>query len=238
MWIFARDHPGFVLTFLAITISGVGIYHEVMLLLEFGLNYFEYADPSDFLVAAGKTLVLIATNAELKGPTIIIILMPFFMWLQVYAIRKGLIKEETEKEEKERKEDKEEKQRKKPSKFEQWYKSLFIHRFGLIVAIISAASYWELLNVAADTALNSAERIKEGKADKLLIELRRPERTTPGKWSVQSLHAITSTNQYLFYYERNKAGINDREPPNETVYVVPTDNLAQQVLVERYVSQP
>lgn len=225
MWKFARDHPGFVLTALAIAVSGIGILHEIVLLLAFGLNYFEYADASDFLVAAGKTFVLLTTSPKFITPLIqLVIFMPAVTLLQFYAIRKsmrevGEIKEKT-------------------GKFDLLQTFFFVRNFGIIVLVIVGAAYWQILSLASDAAQNSAARIKEGNADRLLIELRRPERTMPGIGSAQNVHAITGTNQYLFYYERSQLGISDKEPSNERVYVIPTSNLAQQVVIERYVSQP
>ncbi len=231
---FTKDHPGFVLTALAIAVSGIGILHEIVLLLAFGLNYFEYADVSDFLVAAGKTFVLLATRPEFIRPLIVIglgitvaVVFIIFQAFISYFISKsrGIGISGTKIEQKSR-------------IMNLLFDSFFVKHLSIFVFVFIGAIYLDILNLAANAAQDSAARIKVGKADKVVVELRRPERTMPGKWSGQNLHAITGTNQYLFYYERSELGINDKEPPNERVYVVPTSNLAQQVVIERYVTQP
>jgi hypothetical protein len=54
-----RDHPAIIITVGATSLALIGIVHDFILLAEFGINNFFYAEASNLIVSAGKIVEFI-----------------------------------------------------------------------------------------------------------------------------------------------------------------------------------
>lgn len=218
-----RDHPGVAITLGALALASIGILHQFAILLQFDIQYFEYATASSFVVAAGKILD-VAYLAEkrayiLGGAYLALGLLYFYHVFRLFvnypqffaraALRLHGIYLESN----------------LPFNTKR-LRILLNYRYFLIIYIILTWVGVAVLSV--DTAVTRANKIKQGITDSVVVERKSNlpgiPALNPPKSKVQF---ITSTGEYVFLYEINrKSSVPLEIDGSPRVHVVRTDSIA------------
>lgn len=215
------------------TLSIIGMAFQVLLMKDVDLNYFNYAETSDMLIAAGIAITAffdLPTDGKILASTVFIIycagllfLLPhesIFQQKKINALldKKRLIQEYSPEDSKAFQQIKdiesEIEKRQKNQNFSRKYH--FLMKLVLWLMLIGVS-----LSVLSSTANKFSLKVAQGKVRPIELIPISSRTTVPQLASGNKFYLLASTSQFYFVYERNDPRGNKAESITSITHVIP-----------------